>query len=38
MIMQGKRAGTKIGNCMKVMKFGGTSVGSVDSIFKKSNR
>ena len=26
--------GNKIGNCMKVMKFGGTSVGSVDSILK----
>lgn len=27
-----KEAGTKIDNCMKVMKFGGTSVGSVNSI------
>ena len=27
-----KEAGIKIDNCMKVMKFGGTSVGSVNSI------
>ncbi|CDF15657.1 aspartokinase I-homoserine dehydrogenase [Bacteroides sp. CAG:98] len=34
MIMQGEKSRNKIGNCMKVMKFGGTSVGSVDSILK----
>lgn len=28
----GKRSWNKIDNCMKVMKFGGTSVGSVNSI------
>ena len=32
--MQGEKSRNKIGNCMKVMKFGGTSVGSVDSILK----
>ena len=32
--MQGEKSRNKIGNCMKVMKFGGTSVGSVNSILK----